>query len=117
MNQASIKLGGQDYPVGPIPLGRLKCLMPALSAFSRAVTRLGVQDLTEADMANGIAALAAGMGKTVAEVEDIPGVSFVEVMEAVNVLAIVAGLVAKAGDPGETVPGSTPATDLTLSTG
>jgi hypothetical protein len=116
MNQASIKLGGQDYPVGPIPLGRLKRLMPALSAFSRSVARLGFQDLSEADMANGIDALAAGLDKPVAEVEAMPA-TFVEIVEAVNVLAIVAGLVAKAGDPGETAPGSTPATDLTLSTG
>lgn len=111
-----IHLGGTSHEVHAVPLGRLKVLIPALTEFSRSVAALGTtSQLTEPDMDHAIRAVAAGLGKTVTEVEDMPA-TVPELIAAVEVLAEVSGLTAKGDAPGESMPGTTPAATSTPST-
>jgi len=107
----TITLGGKSYPVEAVPLGRLKVLLPALSAFSLAVSQTSAtRHLSEAEMNHALTAVSAGLGLSVAEVEQIPA-TLNELIEAVGTLAQVSGLTAKGGvDLGEATPGETPAT-------
>lgn len=119
-DQKTITLGGEAFPVPRIPLGRLKRVLPAVTAVSKALAAFGSNplevELTEADYDHAVVAIGEALGKTRAEVEAIPA-DLSELLEAINVIADVAGLVAKGGAPGEPQPGATPATALTPSTG
>lgn len=112
----TIVLGGVSHEVHPVPLGRLKVLIPALTAFTRSVAVLSTTaQLCEADMGYAIQAIAAGLGKDVSEVEQMPG-TVSELIAAVELLAEVSGLVAREHEPGELEPGTTPAKTSTQST-
>ena len=112
----TIILGGVSHEVSAVPLGRLKVLIPALTAFTRSVAVLSTTaQLCEADMGYAIQAIAAGLGKDLAEVERMPG-TVSELIAAVEVLAEVSGLTAKGDAPGESMPGTTPAATSTPST-
>lgn len=110
----TITLGGKSYPVEAVPLGRLKVLVPALSAFSASIAEMSDgRQMTEADLAHAIKAIAAGLNLSISDAEEIPA-SLDELIEVVDILAQVSGLKAKgAADLGEATPGETPATDST----
>lgn len=111
-----IKLGGKDYAVEAVPLGRLKVLVPALSEFSRAASDLAEgRHLTEADLTVAIQAISAGLGIKVEEVEEIPA-TLEDLINAVGTLAQVSGLSPKDPAAGETLPVMPPATASTPST-
>lgn len=117
MSDHHITLGGQKYEVKPPPLGVMKKLTPAVMDFSRAAAQLGsVHNLTEQDFDKAILAVSLGLGKTVQDVEALPGVVLPELIDAVQVLAEVAGLVQRGEQPGEQKPAAIPATDSTPST-
>lgn len=117
MTDSHITLGGQQFPVTAQPLGVMKKLTPAVVDFSRTAAQLGsVQNLTEQDFDKAILAVSLGLGKTVDEVEAIKGVVITELIDAVQVLAEVAGLVPRGGPVGESKPAAIPATDSTPST-
>lgn len=112
----TIILGGVSHEVSAVPLGRLKVLIPALTAFSQSVAAMATTaQLTERDLDNAIKAIAAGLDKSPAEVEQMPA-SMDELINAIAVLADVSGLSAKGDHPGEARPGETPATTSTPST-
>lgn len=111
-----IKLGGKEYSVAAVPMGRLKVLLPALSEFSRAANDLAEgRHLTEADLTLAIQAISAGLGMKVEEVEDIPA-TLEDLINAVGALAEVSGLTPKGKTAGESSPVMPPATALTPST-
>lgn len=110
-----IILGGTSHEVQAVPLGRLKVLIPALTAFSQAVAAMaGTAQLSERDLDHAIKAIAAGLGKAPAEVEQMPA-TMDELINAIAVLADVSGLAAKGDQLGEPKPGETPATTSTQS--
>lgn len=112
----TIILGGASHEVNAVPLGRLKVLIPALTAFSQSVAAMATTaQLTERDLDHAIKAIAAGLGKSPAEVEQMPA-TMDELINAIAVLADVSGLAAKGEQPGEARPGETPATTSTQST-
>ena len=112
----TIILGGTSHEVHAVPLGRLKVLIPAVTAFSKSVTSMAsIGQLAEGDLDHAIKAIAAGLGKSVAEVEQMPA-TMNELIAAVELLAEVSGLMAKGDQPGESLPGTTPATTSTPST-
>lgn len=112
----TITLGGVDHRVDAVPLGRLKVLIPALTAFSRSVAGMAsTSHIAEQDLQNAVVAIAAGLGKSPVEVEDMP-CTLNELIAAIEVLAEVSGLMAKGDQPGESLPGTTPATTSTPST-
>jgi hypothetical protein len=116
MTSKTITLGGQPYELTTPPIGRLRKLVPAITGFSMAAHRMAqTSALSEEDLGHAVTALAAGLGKTEAEVEQIPA-TLPELLDAIPVLAEVAGLAAKGEQPGEPQPGKTPATDSTPST-
>ena len=115
MTKTSI-LGGVPQEVSAVPLGRLKVLIPALTAFSRSVADMAnIALLSEQDMEHAIRAISAGLGKTVQEVEAMP-VAMDELISAIDVLADVSGLMPKGSQVGESKPGETTATTSTPST-
>lgn len=112
----TITLGGVEHRVDAVPLGRLKVLIPALTAFSQSVAGLGsTAQFSESDMDHAIKAVAAGLGKPIQDVEEMPA-TVPELIAAVEVLAEVSGLAAKGDQPGEPLPGTAPATTSTPST-
>lgn len=111
-----ITLGGASHEVQAVPLGRLKVLIPALTAFSKSIAGMAnAALLSEQDVNYAITAIAAGLGKTVDEVEAMPA-TMDDLIIAIDVLAQVSGLTAKGDQPGEPKPGETPATTSTPST-
>lgn len=118
MSDTKIILGSREFAVEAVPLGRLKRLVPSLTAFSRAVALLGTErEMSEADMDHAVKAISAGLGISVEEVEAMPA-TLEQLIDAVGVLAQVSGLTPKGDVPsGEAMPGVTPATASTLLTG
>lgn len=118
-DQPVINLGGKAFDVKPIPLGRLKRVLPAVTAVSRAMAAFGENpnevELTEADYDHAVVAIGEALGLSRPDVESIPA-TLPEVLDAIGVIAVVAGLAAKGAAPGEALPGSNPATDSTRST-
>lgn len=95
----TIVLAGKVYEVAPLPLGRLKVALPAFGRAGEAFSRGEMSEATFADVA---LILSAGLGKTVAEVEEIPA-TLPELAEALAVIAEVSGLTDR-GAPGEARP-------------
>lgn len=114
-----ITLGGKEFGVQQIPLGRLKRVLPAVTAVSKAMAAFGENptevELTEADYDHAVVAIGEALGLSRPDVESIPA-TLPEVLDAIGVIAEVAGLAAKGAALGEARPGSTPATDSTQST-
>jgi len=123
MNENTIILGGQTIEVAPIPLGRLKKLLPA---FNRAGMALKVGRLDEVVFDDIVLVLSAGTGKAVDEVEAMPA-TIAQLSVALEVVAKVAGLDPQQGganalgeggaSPAATLPGAplmqTPGTTYT----
>jgi len=91
MNDNTITLGTQSIEVAPIPLGRLKKLLPA---FNRAGMALKVGRLDEVVFDDIVLVLSAGTGKAVEEVETFPA-TIDQLSVALAVVAKVAGLEAQ----------------------
>lgn len=88
MSARTITLGGQLFEVAPIPLGRLRVLVPA---FNRAAIALAGGAIDADAMQDVVSCIAAGVGLTVEQVEALPG-QFTEMIDALSVIADVAGL-------------------------
>lgn len=88
MDDPKITLGGKAYPVNPIPLGRLKKLVPA---FARAGQAFARGEVTDAAMDDMVTVISAGIGIEVAKVEEIPA-TMDELKNALPVISEVAGL-------------------------
>ncbi|KRB18648.1 hypothetical protein [Rhizobacter sp. Root16D2] len=93
----TITLGEQTIEVAPIPLGRLKKLLPA---FNRAGLAFKNGRLDEVVFDDIVLVLSAGTGKTVEEVELLPA-TMEQLSAALEVVAKVAGLETKVGAMGE----------------
>lgn len=110
----TIILGEQTIEVAPIPLGRLKKLLPA---FNRAGMAFKNGRLDEVVFDDIVLVLSAGTGLTVTEVEELPA-TIEQLSAALEVVAKVAGLETKVAGLGEAlassavVPG-TPGTEAT----
>lgn len=110
----TIILGEQTIEVAPIPLGRLKKLLPA---FNRAGMAFKNGRLDEVVFDDIVLVLSAGTGLTVTQVEELPA-TIEQLSVALEVVAKVAGLETKVAGLGEAlassavVPG-TPGTEST----
>jgi hypothetical protein len=93
----TITLGEQTIEVAPIPLGRLKKLLPA---FNRAGLAFKNGRLDEVVFDDIVLVLSAGTGLTVPEVEALPA-TMDQLSAALEVVAKVAGLDTKVGAMGE----------------
>lgn len=95
-----ITLGGQTYPVAPLTLGQMRRAGPAFM-------RIGV-DTPEAMGAQITLILlslqAANATITPDQVDSIPGVTFLEIRQAVETVARLMGVELKAVEPGEVTP-------------
>lgn len=87
----TILLGEQTIEVAPIPLGRLKKLLPA---FNRAGLAFKNGRLDEVVFDDIVLVLSAGTGLSVAEVEELPA-TMEQLSAALEVVAKVAGLETK----------------------
>jgi hypothetical protein len=115
----TILLGEQTIEVAPIPLGRLKKLLPA---FNRAGLAFKNGRLDEVVFDDIVLVLSAGTGLTVPEVEELPA-TMEQLSAALEVVAKVAGLETKVTGLGAAVgedvaslaamPGTPMAPDLT----
>lgn len=85
----TIKLGGVDYEIHPMPLGRLKTALPALNRLAITFSR---GELTEAAMDDVVIVLANATGKPQAEVEAIIPLTLEELFAAVPRIAAQSGL-------------------------
>ena len=112
MNDNTITLGEQTIEVAPIPLGRLKKLLPA---FNRAGMAFKNGRLDEVVFDDIVLVLSAGTGLTVPEVEALPA-TMDQLSAALEVVAKVAGLDTKVAAMGEglassaAIPSGTPGT-------
>jgi hypothetical protein len=104
-NAQQITLGGKQYEVLPLPLGRLKVAIPAFGRAGEALSAGRMDDATLNDIA---LILSAGLGKPVEEVEQIPA-TLPELAAAIQVVAEVSGLVERKPVPGEVKPEPVPA--------
>lgn len=114
MTEKTITLGGQPFQVRPLPLGKLKKVIPAVSAFSIACAQVasGVP-LDESDFDVAAVAIAESLGMSVEEVNQMPA-QLHEVIEAITAIAAVCGLAAVGGTkPGESQGTSSVTTDST----
>lgn len=103
MTDPTIKLGAVELPIAPIPLGRLRKLMPAFNRAGRAFVSGQVDD---AQLDDVFEIISTATGKPAAELEEIPG-TFGDLMRAVDTIAEVAGLrPKKESSPGEALPGT-----------
>ena len=91
MNENTITFGEQTIEVAPIPLGRLKKLLPA---FNRAGMAFKNGRLDEVVFDDIVLVLSAGTGMTVPEVEALPA-TIEQLSVALEVVAKVAGLETK----------------------
>lgn len=83
-----IVLAGQTRTVSPMPLGRLKAVIPA---FNRAGKAFACEIIDEATMEDIVTIVAGGLGISPQEAEMIPA-SMAELVVAVDVIAEVSGL-------------------------
>lgn len=102
MDGPHITLGGQRIEIAPIPLGKLRKLIPA---FAKAGFALAAGTADEAAFDDIMQILSMGTGKSAEELEAMPA-TFPEIIEAVGVIAGVCGLAPKEGDPGNAVAGT-----------
>lgn len=102
MPNATITLGTQTIDVAPIPLGRLRKLIPA---FNRAGRAFAAGQVEEEQLDDVFTVISAGTGKPVSELEDMPG-TYSQLMQALDVVATVAGLKPEGPTQGEAVPGT-----------
>jgi len=93
----TIILGEQTIEVAPIPLGRLKKLLPA---FNRAGLAFKSGRLDEVVFDDIVLVLSAGTGKSIEEVEAMPA-TIEQLSVALEVVAKVAGLETKVNALGE----------------
>lgn len=105
MTDKTIVIGGQTVAVKPIPLGMLRKVVPAFNRVGSAFAK-GAMD--ESIIGDCVVIIAAGIGKPVEEVEQMP-MGFDEIPLALEVIAEVAGLKPAEAQPGEPVPSSTTA--------
>jgi hypothetical protein len=116
MTEHIIILGGEKHEIKPIPLGRLKKLIPAMSEASVALSGLASGGVIDESAMDKIAkTLALALDRPQAEIEELP-MGMTEMTEAIGVIAVAAGLVMKEFLPGEALTGSTHAETLTPST-
>ena len=99
MNENIIILGEQAIEVAPIPLGRLKKLLPA---FNRAGVAFKNGRLDEVVFDDIVLVLSAGTGMSVEEVELLPA-TMEQLSDALEVVAKVAGLETKVSALGPSV--------------
>lgn len=93
-----IQLGDTQLVINPIPLGRVKLLMPAIN---RAVVGFQQNEVTEETMGNALLCVALATDKEVTEIEAIPA-PFTDLTSAIETITEVLGLVKKvevAGEP------------------
>jgi hypothetical protein len=105
MTEKTIVIGGQTVAVKPIPLGVLRKVVPA---FNRVGVTFASGAVDEAVISDCVFIIAAGIGKPVEEVEQMP-MGFDELPAALEVIAEVAGLKPAGEQPGEPAPSSTTA--------
>lgn len=103
MTDKTIVIGGQTVEIKPIPLGRLKKLIPA---FNRVGEGFASGSVNAALIGDCIVIIAAATGKTEEEVEQMP-MSFDEMPDVLEAIADVAGLKPAEPQPGEARPSST----------
>jgi hypothetical protein len=112
MTDRTITLGGIQLVVAPIPLGRLKRLLPT---FCRVGAGLEAKRFDEATIGGLIEIIADGTGKTIDEVEAIPA-TLHELVIALGVVAEVAGLIERGAAPGGAPPAAAAPSTSTSST-
>lgn len=83
-----ITLGGVEYPVAAMPLGKLKRALPA---FNRAAQGFSNGSFTEAAMGDVIEVIAAGTNMTTEQVEAIPA-TLIDIVAALQIIAELCGL-------------------------
>lgn len=105
MQPKTITLGDQQFEVAPIPMGRLKKLVPAFNRAGRAFVAQVVDEVVFDDI---LAVLSAGTGKPIAELEAVAA-TMPQMTAAVAVVAEVAGLGAASAQSGEGQPAPLPA--------
>lgn len=102
----TITLAGKAHEVNPIPLGRLKIVIPAIN---RAASAFQMGIVTEESMADMVTVIAHALGLAAEQVESMP-ITMDEIVPAIDVIAQVCGLKPREASPaGESqpVPGST----------
>lgn len=117
MSTTTIKLGNEQFEVKPLPLGRLKKVLPAVSAVSIALVSAGsMRGLDEATFDQAAFALSVALDKPLEEIEAMP-MQVDQLVDAIMEIASVCGLVGRQEPiPGEALPGQSPATTSTPST-
>lgn len=104
-----ITLGGTTVEVRPIPLGRLRVLLPA---FNRAAIAFAAGTLDERAIDDTIQCIAAGCGLSVEQV-DAMACTMPELISALEVIAEVAGIKPKNEDADRGNPVATGSTGTT----
>jgi len=105
MTEKTIVIGGQAVAVKPMPLGTLRKVLPAFNRVGAAFKQGAVDEAVFDDC---VTIIAAGIGKSAEEVEQMP-MSFDELPRVLEVIAGVAGLKPAEAQPGEPAPSSTTA--------
>ena len=95
-----ITLGGVEHTVSPIPLGRLKIVLPALNRAAR-VFESGI--ITESALSDVAIVIANAIGLSQEEVEGM-AVDMPEIIQALDVIAQVSGLKPREPELGEPSP-------------
>lgn len=104
MTDKTIVIGGQTVEIKPIPLGRLKKLVPAFKRIGAALASGSVEEWVMSDC---IEIIAAATNTSVEQVEAMP-MRFDELSSILEAVAEVAGLQPAGGaQPGEALPSST----------
>lgn len=104
MTEKTIVIGGQAVGIRPIPLGRLKKLVPAFKRIGAALSSGSVEEWVMSDC---IEIIAAAMNVSVEQVEAMP-MRFDELSSILESVAEVAGLQPASGvQSGEVLPSST----------
>ena len=104
-----ITLGERTFPVRPLPLGKLRRLMPA---FNRAAQAFAADKADDAAFDDVFAILSEAIEVPAAEIEAMPG-TWAQLVNAISLVAEVSGLKRTEGegapDAGEARPGTSPA--------
>lgn len=95
-----VNLSGREYVVAPMPLGRLKIMLPA---FNRASRVFETGSFTEAAMSDVAVVLATAFNITQEEAEALP-VMMDELLVVLGAIAEVSGLIPRAAAAGELQP-------------
>lgn len=99
MASAVITLGAAQLPVNPLPLGKLRKLIPMFQQVGRA---FALGSVSEEDITGVIQIISLATGMPEAELEAMPG-TYLQMMQAVEVVAEVSGLrpAGEGATPGE----------------